>query len=142
MIELINNSPPLSHHFPSPLLPTHIPSPLPQSLILLVLSTMVTTVVLGETITRGSLPLKVREYRNVWFPSKYESDHVVTLKQTVLTSLLNGPMIVEGTETSDVSMEREGLKKGLKYTICLSKVVSVKCLIRQSHSLTCNAFSN
>ena len=68
---------------------------------------MVTTVVLGETITDGSLSL--REYRNASFPSISESDNAVTLKQTVLMSLLNGPMIVEGTETSDVSMEREGV---------------------------------
>ena len=73
---------------------------------------MVTIVLLGETITDGSSPLKVREYRNVWFPSIYESDNAVTLKQTVLTVLLNGPMIVEETETSDASMERGIMVKG------------------------------
>ena len=74
---------------------------------------MVTSVLLGEIITDGSLFDNVTEYRNVWFPSKYKSDTAVTLKQTVLMSLLNGPMIVEETETSDVSMERGIMVKRL-----------------------------
>ena len=63
---------------------------------------MVTMVVLGETTTDGWSLVKEREYWNVRFPSKYISGNAVTLKQTILLTLSNGPMMVERSEVSRV----------------------------------------
>ena len=48
---------------------------------------------LGDIITGACCPIKVREYVNVWFPSKYTSASALMLKQIVLFMLSNGPRI-------------------------------------------------
>ena len=88
---------------------------------------MVTTVVLGETITDGALSLKVREYRSVWFPSKSKSERAVTLKHLVLTTLLNSPRRDVATETSDASMEREGVH-GEEFECISNRSITTRCL--------------
>ena len=55
---------------------------------------MVTMVTLGDIITGTCSPIKVREYVNVWFPSKYTSASALVLKQIVLFVLSNGPRII------------------------------------------------
>ena len=75
-------------------LPLTLVNPSLQVLLLLVLSKMVTMVTLGDTTTRVCSPIKVREYVNVWFPSKYSSASAVVLKQYFLLVLSNGPRII------------------------------------------------
>ena len=55
---------------------------------------MVTMVTLGDITTGTCSPIKVREYVNVWFPSKYTSASAVVLKQYILLVLSNGPRII------------------------------------------------
>ena len=80
--------------------------PLPSlPFLLLVLSKMVTMVTLGDTTTRVCSPTKVREYVNVWFPSKYSSANALTLKQYILFVSSNGPRIIgpSDVKTSEAS---------------------------------------
>ena len=66
---------------------------------------MVTMVTLGDIIIGTCSPIKVREYVNVWFPSKYSSASAVVLKQYILLVLSNGPRIIRplDVKTSEAS---------------------------------------